>query len=770
MALTALAPASAQEGATYRYSGKVTAKDEGKLTVEGAAGALQFVWKDEVPGVDDANPDERVTVDFQALPDGSRQLVSVKRLEEEEKPPADTLPAAAPPSPAAPTPAPDATPAPEAPPQPTPGGESSPPPAPSPAPGGEETEPSGMPEEGAPRIVNIEIEGNEHIPTDEILQVVSTRIGDPLLEPRIRRDMQAIFDLGYFTDVRLDTRPAPGGLRLVFRVLENPVVNEITITGNEVVPTDKLLSLMETKAGKILNTRTLHSDIQNINKYYDEDLGYLLSPTHVTDLNFEKGNLNLKVTDGMKITKVVVEGVTVFPQATVESMVRLKPGDLFNQKIIKEDSAAIAKMYEQADYILDTVRPSIDADKGIVTLKVQEAVVEEIRVEGNVKTQTEVILRNLRTKPGEVLQRRKIQKDLERLNNLGFFKKVDIEPEPGTEPGKVILVLDVEEQKTGLATIGIGYAGGGSGAVRPGVTGAVSFSDRNLWGTGRSASVQLQKGVQITSVGINLLDPAINDNQDSVGVAIFYNSVLGIRQPVTDSLGNTNFALYDDSRYGGSVTYGRPFTDDLRGFVTLRHETIQISRNADSPVQPIGIGSGTLNAIGLSALYDTRDDVFNPHVGSFLNGSITFATGDFRFTKYIAEGRHYLPIGERSTIALRAWGGVLSGGPAPVTEFFYAGGVDTMRGYLQNQFFGTHFLVFNAEYRFPIANIKFLNGAIFADAGNAWTPGQTPSQLYYDGGLGLRITFPTLGLGVIRVDYAFGQFGGRASIGIGQSF
>jgi outer membrane protein insertion porin family len=179
-----------------------------------------------------------------------------------------------------------------------------------------------------------------------------------------------------------------------------------------------------------------------------------------------------------------------------------------------------------------------------------------------------------------------------------------------------------------------------------------------------------------------------------------------------------------------------------------------------------------LNSVGFSALYDTRDDIFNPHVGTFANGSVNVAGfgGDFNFEKYTIEGRYYLPLGENHTLAMRAWGGVVTG-DAPITEFFYAGGPDTLRGYQQNEFFGTRFLVANLEYRFPIGNIKFLRGAVFADAGNAWSPGDiNDDKIFLDAGLGLRITFPALGLGVIRLDYAFGEDGGRTQIGIGQSF
>lgn len=760
--------AESTEGDLAHQAGRLVSVQGRQLTLEEGGQQFRFALPSEQ--VCPFASGEYVQVDYR---DGNRVVALAKAADPDGDQPEPAASPAAPATPAAPAAAPSPAPATS----PAPGPEAPATPAPPAAPAEQPTRPD-QPRTDAPaadeanqtRIVNIEVEGNTHVPTDEILQVVSTRIGDPLLEPRLKRDAQAIFDLGYFTDVRLDYRLAPGGVRLVFRVLENPLVSEIRVSGTDVVAPDKVTTLMETKAGKILNTRFLRSDIEAINQYYNEELGYLLN-NHVEDLTFEKGVLSLKIKDGMKIQQVVVEGSTVFPVEKVQSLVRLKPGDLFNKKTSDQDSAAIAKLYEDNDYILDAVRPTIDVDKGIVTFRVQEAVLEEIRVEGNTRTTTDTVLRNMRSKPGEVMQKRRIQRDLERLQNLGFFKKVDINPEPGTEPGKVILVLDVEEQKSGLATIGLGYAGGGTGALRPGVTGSVSLSDRNLFGEGKTYNIQLQAGGQVRSAGVSYLDPAINGNQDSIGVSVYYSELLGVQQNVVIN-NQSEFAFYDDKRYGVSATYGHPFTDDLRGFVTLRHDQLNITQSDDSVFTPLGLGSGSINGISVNTIYDTRDDLFNPHVGTYGALGISHAGlgGAFNFNKYTAEVRHYIPLADRHTIALRGWYGTVSGGNIPGSEFFYAGGVDTLRGYQQNRFVGTNFIVMNAEYRFPLGNIKFLNGAVFGDIGNAWFPGVTDSSLKIDGGIGLRIVFPSLGLGVIRVDYAFSQDGGRASIGIGQSF
>ncbi|MDO5295478.1 MAG: BamA/TamA family outer membrane protein [bacterium] len=628
-------------------------------------------------------------------------------------------------------------------------------------------------EASAQKVVSIEVEGNSVTTSDEILKVVSTRVGDPILDPRIRRDMQAVYDTGYFTDVRLDTRYAPGGVRLVFRVLENPVVQGIELEGNKVADTETLLGLMQTEPGKVLNTRVLQSDLQAINKYYNDELNYTVSPSHITGMEIKDGILHLTIIDGIVIEKVEVNGVTVFPQEMVDALITSKPGDLFNRKKANEDANAVAKLYEKEDYLIDNIRPTMDPKTGVMAINVTEAMLEEIKIVGTVRTKDDTILRNLRTKPGEVMRRNKIQKDMERLNRLGLFKKVEPELEPGSEPGKAIMTLNIEEQKTGLATIGVGYAGGGSGAVRPGITGAISFSERNLFGEGKSISVNLQQGAQIGSYGISYYDPAINAAQDSIGVNLYYNNVTELQQAV-DGADSGTYALYDQRVYGGTFTYGHPINDDLRLFATLRHDHIKLKPSEKSMYEPVGMGEGDLNSISLSALYDTRDDLFSPHHGAYGTGTFTYAGnllgGKYDFMKFVCEGRYYIPVTERCTVALRGMYGIVGDG-APASEYFYAGGTDTMRAYRDNFLYGTQMFVANAEFRFPIFNIKMLNGAVFVDAGNAWSSWSSQKgKVYADAGVGLRIVFPTLGLGVIRLDYAHGSDGGRCSIGIGQSF
>lgn len=648
-------------------------------------------------------------------------------------------------------------------------------PAVSPLPAETPQEQSAPPEEVAvPRVTAVLVEGNSAVSADEILKVLYVKVGDPYLEPKLNRDIRAIYETGNFTDVRVSSAPYAGGVRVTFRVIENPVVTEIIISGNRIIDTETLKNLLGTKVGKILNKTVLGDDLSAINNYYSENLGYVMKISHVTGIDFSpEGKLSLTIQDGVEVKEVRIEGSSLYADSVLRPMVKVKPGDLFNRKAMQGDYDTLNQYYEEHDYVLNTIRGNID-DDGVVTIQIVEAVVEDVRVEGNTKTKTYVVIRNLRTRVGQVIRKKKIKRDMERLNNLGYFETVNVDVEPGSAPGKVVLAWKVKEQKTGLATLGFGYSGGGGGPMQAGLTGAVSYSEKNLGGRGQTASAQWQRGVNIDTLSLSFYDPAINKLQDSLGFSFYNSTFQELRQPVY-GVQPLQYAYYNDKRAGGSITYGKLLNDDLRLFLTLKHEEITIEQSADSsfPVTGVTNGMRAVNSMALAAIYDTRDDVFNPYEGGYLNASVELAggllKGDFNYTKSILEWRKYFPLRHDKTIAFRAWGGNISGS-APITENFYVGGTDTIRGYQDNSFYGTSMLVFNLEFRFPIANIKMLKGAIFADAGNAWVPGQADMTLKKDVGAGLRIVFPTLGLGVIRVDYALGEQDKRFSIGIGQTF
>jgi outer membrane protein insertion porin family len=120
-------------------------------------------------------------------------------------------------------------------------------------------------------------------------------------------------------------------------------------------------------------------------------------------------------------------------------------------------------------------------------------------------------------------------------------------------------------------------------------------------------------------------------------------------------------------------------------------------------------------------------------------------------------------------------------GHLPFYEQYFVGGAESLRGYLDDRFWGKYTFLASAEYRRPLA--QALTGVMFVDVGDAW--GSESGFLFADPalrtryrqhttfkpqpavGLGLRVTTP---IGPIRLDYGYGNEGGRLHFSIGHSF
>lgn len=303
-----------------------------------------------------------------------------------------------------------------------------------------------------PKWVGTRVEGNNFTPENAILGWFGGPSGEDLDEDCLKSGAQAVFDSGNFTDVRLDYSPAEGGVIVILRVLENPVVRSIAISGTSLVEIEKITSLLSITVGLPLNTCDLRKGIEAINSYYNEELGYLLA-NHVIDLSFSDGELSLDICDGMLVKEIVISGFTLFAEAELEALLSTKIGDFFNRKMAEEDGLKISALYESHSVILSTIRPSISPDHGRLTFVILEAILEGVAIEGNYvvdkASDLKFILKHLRMKPGQILNKRTVQWDLETLMLTRYFKTIEIDPLEGAEQNKVVLVFKVNAAQNG---------------------------------------------------------------------------------------------------------------------------------------------------------------------------------------------------------------------------------------------------------------------------------------------------------------------------------
>lgn len=388
----------------------------------------------------------------------------------------------------------------------------------------------------APTVVSVNVSGNTHIATDRILAVVKTKVGDPFNPATVQDDLRSISDLGFFADQAPPViKQRPDGIAITFRVIENPVVTSIRFNNNVHVTADTLLALMDTAAGQVFNLKTYQQDVLKINSYYDK-IGYGGQlPTHVADVNIDAaGVLTLKIQEGLTVRNVIIAGDYLLNPNLIRSVLLTKPGTPYSDDQRDKDVDRLKDLYKQYDLSIGDFEAGIDpttvdTKAGTADVRYTIAVqrVGAVEITGNTKTHDDVVRRELRLKPGMVLTDTGVRRDYDRLNNLGFFEKVELNPKPGPDPKKpALLTLDwqVKEQRTGSAQIGAGYSGGLTGT---GLTGTLSYSENNINGTGNSGSIRLERGARTSNASLSVSVPYVGKTEKSqkysFGGTIFTN-------------------------------------------------------------------------------------------------------------------------------------------------------------------------------------------------------------------------------------------------------
>ncbi len=407
----------------------------------------------------------------------------------------------------------------------------------------------------APTVVAVSVTGNAHVPTDRILAVVRTKVGDPFDPAVVQSDLRAIADLGFFADQAPPIiKQRPDGVAVTYRVIENPVVTAIRFEGNKSVSADTLLALMDTAPGQVFNLKTYQQDVLKINSYYDKiGFGGQL-PSHVTDVNIAPdGVLTLKLQEGLTVRNIIItpppDADPVLPPNVITGALVTKPGSPYSEEQRDKDYDALKALYEKYDLKVGDVEAGVDPatiDQKAGTADVRYTIsvlrVGAVEITGNTKTHDDVIRRELRMRPGQVVTDAGLKNDYNRLQNLGFFEKVDFQAKPGPDPkrpGLVTVNWQVKEQRTGTATLGAGYSGGLTGT---GLTGTVAYQENNINGTGNGGSLRLERGSRVSDAQLQgtipYLGKTAQSQRYSLGVTLFTQQTTNF-YPVYANCGGT---------------------------------------------------------------------------------------------------------------------------------------------------------------------------------------------------------------------------------------
>lgn len=538
-------------------------------------------------------------------------------------------------------------------------------------------------------ITNVSVSGAINTKQENILAATKIKVGDLLTEESIQQDSRAIYELGNFFDVFVNFEEVPEGVKVIYTVMENPVLNTVVIQGNTKVDTEKIRSMLTVKPGELLNTKTLNADGRNIEQYYREQ-GYIF--TKVSDVSMGEG--------------------------------------------------------------------------GVLTMTINEGVLEGFEVKGNEKTKDRVITREMKLKQGEAFNVKDARRSMQRVYNLGFFDDVNMKLNPGREPNAIVLETTVVEKRTGTFAVGGGYS------KSDGLIGIIELGDTNFRGTGDAVKIHWEFGGDADSYDnyeFSYTKPWLDSKQTSASFRAY-----DMTHEYDDyENGGHLRETYDKNYKGIELSFGRPQSEYSTNYVTLKDRTdeyvehVSGDTNHGNDPQYLKDNFGKTRSVSLAHVTDTRDNIYNPTEGARASISAEFAGimgGDFDYNKYTFEDRHYFKVGRNHVIATKASVGYASGS-MPESAQFDAGGQNSLRGYEDDQFKGENMVLGTVEYRFPIANK--IQGAVFTDFGNAWSGNFNIPEIHASVGVGIQLETP---IGPIRLDYGRGEDGGKTHFSFGGSF
>ena len=120
----------------------------------------------------------------------------------------------------------------------------------------------------APRVVSVDVSGNEHIAAQYILGVVETRMGAELNRDTLQKDIEAIYSQGFFSYVDVDLRPEGEGVSVTYSVRENPVIESISFSGNTIYTSEVLMKEVFSQVGTVFNRVFFRNDLDRIQDRY----------------------------------------------------------------------------------------------------------------------------------------------------------------------------------------------------------------------------------------------------------------------------------------------------------------------------------------------------------------------------------------------------------------------------------------------------------------------------------------------------------------------
>ena len=709
-----------------------------------------------------------------------------------------------------------------------------------------------------PRLTSYLFEGTRRSDADNLTEKLNLTRGDVITEALLYRAESTIknyyIEKGFLrpqVEIRqMEDTTRVNSMKIEFHIDRGnrTRIREVNIYGNEVLTDRQIKRIMKNTRERSLrfifsSSRLVEDDfeedkrllIERYNELGKRDAKILRDSVYFVDEDRIEIDLHIYEGPTYYFRNINWVGNTVYPDETLNEVLGIRSGDIFNQNklemnlFMNMEEGDVSSLYMDIGYLffnLEPVEVAVENDSIDLEIRIwegEQARINRVTVSGNTRTNDHVIMREIRTRPGQLFSRSAIIRSQREIIQLGFFdqEKIDVNPIPNPADNTVDLEYIVEETSSDQIELS-----GGWGANR--IIGTVgisfnNFSTRNLFnreawrplptGDGQRLSLRAQTyGRGYISYSASFTEPWLGGRRPNSLSVSFYQTTHR-NQYATDS---PNYGYY--SIIGTSVGLAKRLTvpDDyffLQQFINYQHYDI-----LNSPIRFI-FDNGTSNNLSYNVVFgrNSKDAALFPRSGSEVSLSLqltppySLITGEdfsdatdqekyqwLEYHKWRFRGNWYTPIVGDLILTARVRFGFLgfynSEIGYPPFERFYLGGdglsgweidgreIIALRGYTnysltptdaRGEFIGANsFSKYTVELRYPISlnPMATIYALTFVEGGNAWANINSfnPFDFKRSAGIGLRIFLPMFGLMGIDYGYGFDDIPGRPGSGGGQ--
>jgi len=222
---------------------------------------------------------------------------------------------------------------------------------------------------------------------------------------------------------------------------DNKGITAIVVQGNESISKDLIMSQITSNLGDVFFKKNIEKDIKAIH-----DLGYFKDVKTKIEPFRDGYKVIFVVIEYLSVKEINIEGNTVVSEGEMREVMVLQEGQIFCQKLLKNDLDRISQLYKDRGYLLINIKDVNFDEQGNLWITISEGRLGKILVEGNHKTKEHVIAQEISINPGDLFDFEKVKKSLQKIYNLGYFEDVSMKLEPENEEGSVVLIIKIVEK------------------------------------------------------------------------------------------------------------------------------------------------------------------------------------------------------------------------------------------------------------------------------------------------------------------------------------